>query len=113
MQKNQLKHRSKELRKNQTKQEELLWYHFRGRRFKGFKFRRQFIIQIYIVDFVCLNKRLIVEIDGSQHQENKGYDTKRDKILKDQGFKILRYWNNEIDFKLVDVLEDILRALEK
>ena len=82
-------------RRNPTDAEYKLWRQLRNR-YKDFKFRRQFSIDNkYIVDFVCLEKRLIIEIDGGHHNENN-HDKKRTDYLENKGFKLLRFWNNDI-----------------
>lgn len=86
----------KSLRKTQTKEESLLWYHLRNRHLDGLKFRRQHILQGYIVDFVCLEKKLIIELDDSQHAVQVDYDNERTQKLENEGFKILRFWNNDV-----------------
>ena len=91
--------KSRELRKNMTVQERKLWNIIRNRQFFGYRFRRQFPIGQYIVDFVCREKKIIIEIDGGQHNEinNIEYDKKRTEFLNSEGFKVIRFWNNEID----------------
>ena len=86
----------KNLRKNQTEAETRLWAILRSRRFCHIKFRRQRIIGSYIVDFVCLKHRLIVELDGSQHLVDQAYDTTRTYFLNSKGFKVLRFWNDQV-----------------
>ncbi len=76
-----------------TEPEEKLWFHLKSRNFGGYKFKRQVLIGSYIVDFVCIEKRLIIELDGGQHAERRGYDRKRDAFLKSKGFCGLRIWN--------------------
>jgi very-short-patch-repair endonuclease len=83
------------MRHEPTETERKLWHLLRDRRFSGFKFRRQVQIGRYIVDFLCLAKRLIVEADGGQHAENP-YDSERDAWLMAQGFRIRRFWNADI-----------------
>ena len=78
----------------------------------GHKFRRQFPIGNFIVDFVCLETQLIVEVDGGQHAEKEYGDAKRDAWLESQGFRVLRYWNNQLLNELNAVLMDIARALD-
>ena len=93
--------RAKELRHNQTEAEAFVWAQLRSRRFSGFKFRRQMPLRKYIVDFVCLDRRVIVELDGGQHNEDKqmAYDGRRDGWLRAEGFEILDsgtmtcFWN--------------------
>ncbi|EKE11924.1 MAG: hypothetical protein ACD_14C00071G0001 [uncultured bacterium] len=98
--------RTKNLRRNQTPQEVILWSRLRGNRFHGLKFRRQHSLGRYIVDFVCLDKKLIIELDGWQHKEEKQerYDTVRTEFLESCGFKVLRFWNNEINNNLDGVV---------
>lgn len=95
------------LRKGQTDAENLLWRHLRGKQLEGFKFRRQQFIGNYIVDFVCLEKSLILEIDGGQHAVRQDRDIDRDNWLMHEGFKILRFWNNEVLQNIEGVLEVI------
>ncbi len=87
---------AKQLRKDQTDVEKILWKHLRLKQINGFKFRRQQPIGVYIVDFVCFEIKLIIELDGSQHIEEKEKDAARDSWLKLQGFTVLRFWNNDI-----------------
>ena len=86
----------RELRKHLTETERASWKHLRLRQFKGYKFRRQQPIGKYIVDFACLEKRLIIEVDGGQHSEQTAYDLERDTWLESQGFSVLRFWNNQV-----------------
>ncbi|MDD4962614.1 MAG: endonuclease domain-containing protein [Gallionella sp.] len=102
---------AKTLRSHQTDAELQLWYHFRAHRFLDFKFKRQKPIGNYIVDFVCLEKKLIVELDGGQHGGQMQYDQVRDAWLRDQGYQVLRFWNNDVMQQLESVLEAILIAL--
>jgi very-short-patch-repair endonuclease len=101
---------ARELRKNATDCERLLWVHLRAHRLQGFKFKRQQPIGAYIVDFVCFETRCIVEADGGQHSEQIEYDARRDDWLKSQGFSVLRFWNNDILTNTEGVLETILSA---
>ncbi len=97
---------SRALRKSSTPQERILWSRLRNNRF-GVKFRRQAVIDdIYIVDFLCVEKNLVIEIDGSQHAENEA-DLGRTAYLEKRGFKVIRFWNNEINTKLHSCLEVI------
>jgi very-short-patch-repair endonuclease len=98
---------AKILRNKQTEAELKLWYHLRAHRFLGLKFKRQKPMGRYIVDFICLEKRLIIEIDGGQHAEQERYDQQRDVWLRSQGFTVLRFWNNEVMQQLESVLEQI------
>lgn len=86
---------AKRLRQRMTEVETRLWYHVRAKRFDGVKFRRQHPIEGYIVDFVCLKKRVVIELDGGQHCENV-HDAQRDAVLHSLGFTVLRFWNHEV-----------------
>ncbi|PPU40144.1 endonuclease domain-containing protein [Xanthomonas arboricola pv. populi] len=101
---------AKHLRREMTAAERALWYRLRDRRLLGFKFRRQFPIGPYIVDFVCLARALIVEIDGSQHLL-PGADATRDAFLHREGFQVLRFWNNAVLASGDDVCDMIARGL--
>ena len=107
-----LRDRAKQMRSKPTEAEHRLWQLLRAKRLAGYKFKRQLPIDDYIVDFACVQKRLIVEADGSQHLEN-GYDTDRDAYLRSQGFTVLRFWNNDIFTNEDGVLTSILTALER
>jgi very-short-patch-repair endonuclease len=91
-----MKSLARTLRHQSTDAERLLWKHVRGRRLAGYKFKRQVAIEPYIVDFVCLEAKLIVEADGGQHMEQVVHDVKRTEYLESLGYKVLRFWNNEI-----------------
>jgi very-short-patch-repair endonuclease len=95
-----------------TDAERKLWRGLRLRQIHGHKFRRQFPLGPYIVDFVCLEMRLIIEVDGGQHADEKYGDAQRDAWLTDQKFRVLRYWNNQVLNELDNVLADIARVLE-
>ena len=90
---------ARNLRKNSTPQEKLLWQIFRNHNFYGYEIRRQSPIGNYIVDFVCRDKKIIIEIDGGQHNELQNIlnDNIRTEYLKSKGYKVIRFWNNEID----------------
>ena len=102
---------AKALRRNLTEAEQRLWYHLRAHRFMGYKFKRQKPIGRYIVDFACLEHRLIIELDGGQHSEQVAYDQQRDAWLRNQGYTVLRFWNNDVMQQLESVLEQIRCAL--
>ena len=95
------------LRNNSTDVELQLWHHLRNRQLEGVKFRRQQPVETYIVDFVSFDKKLVIELDGSQHSENTECDTQRDACLRANGFVVLRFWNNDVSENLQGVLEDI------
>ncbi len=98
---------AKKHRKRSTDAERLLWNHLRAKQIEGFKFRRQQPIDNYVVDFVCFERRLIIELDGGQHAAEKDKDIERDNYLTKNGFKVLRFWNNEIFTNIEGVLEVI------
>ena len=100
------------LRQNTTDAEKHLWYFLRARRFNNYKFRRQHLIHPYVVDFICLSKKLIIECDGGQHLEQLEYDDKRCQFLISRGYKVLRFWNDTILKETPKVLGVILEALE-
>lgn len=84
------------LKNNQTNAEIRLWRYLKNRQFVGVKFRRQQILRDYIVDFVCFEKKLIIELDGGQHSEQVTYDNERSEILSKEGFKVVLFWNNDV-----------------
>lgn len=84
------------LRTSSTDVENLLWRQLRRKQFAGLKFRRQQPIDNYIVDFVCFDKRVVIEVDGGQHASERDKDAERDGYLIRSGFKVLRFWNNEV-----------------
>lgn len=106
---NKLINLAKTLRKRPTEAEKLLWKHLKLKQMKGLKFRRQQPIDNYIVDFVCLEKRIVIELDGGHHAEQTEMDTKRDLYLKKQGFVILRFWNNDVYQNIEGVLDIIIQ----
>ena len=101
---------ARDLRTNLTNAERILWYHLRSRRFQSFKFRRQHPIGVYIVDFVCILKKLVIELDGGQHAEQASQDKIRDSYLRGLSSRILRFWNYDIFTDLEGVMERIYRA---
>lgn len=105
---------ARKLRRRQTEAERSLWMGLRNRQLEGVKFRRQQPIGPYIVDFVSTEKRLIVEVDGGQHNEEgiEGKDEERTLWLKGQGYRVLRFWNNEVLSNIEGVLERIRENLK-
>ncbi|MBR1776410.1 endonuclease domain-containing protein [bacterium] len=103
----------KTLRKNQTLPEQLIWSVLRNRSFCNCKFRRQVQIGCYIVDFVCYEKMLVIELDGSEHLTDDAikYDKTRTEELNSRGFNVIRYFNNDVLNKTNLVLEDLYRIL--
>ena len=101
-------------RKNPTCAEKKIWVEvLRKKQLFGYKFLRQKPIGNYITDFYCSRLRLVIEIDGDQHAENKEYDEIRTRVLNSYGIKVLRYWNNEIMNTLEGVYEDLTREIRK
>ncbi len=96
---------SRKLRNNLTEAEKKLWYYLRNNNL-GEKFRRQQLIGTYYVDFICLKKYLIIEVDGGQHYDSAD-DKIRDNFFKKEGFTVLRFWNNEVLENIEEVLEKI------
>ncbi len=94
------------MRKQPTDAESKMWRLLRNRRLTSFKFRRQVPFQQYILDFVCFEQKIVVEIDGSQHADSER-DKKRDATLADHGFTVVRYWNNDVLQRPNAVLEDL------
>ena len=101
------------LRQNLTDVEFLLWQRLRNRQILNCKFRRQFPIAPYIVDFCCLDLKLIIELDGSQHFEQSQYDSERNSYLAKRGFKVIRFWNNEVMENIEGVLTKIYLVIEE
>jgi very-short-patch-repair endonuclease len=98
---------ARRLRKDSTPAEVILWKHLRSRRFDQFKFRRQRPVGPYVVDFICLGLELIIELDGESHLPKQGRDQARDAYLWEQGYRVLRFWNNQIYDELESVLDEI------
>ena len=101
--------KAKELRKSMTVAEEILWEHLRDNKLDGLKFRRQHPLDIFIADFYCHEKKLVIELDGGIHDslEQKEYDEGRTFELEEKGFKILRFRNEEVINNIEDVLSRI------
>jgi very-short-patch-repair endonuclease len=100
----------RDLRRNATDAERCLWQRLRACQVAGVKFRRQHAFEAYVLDFVSLERRLIVEVDGSQHQESE-HDRLRDQRLRSAGFRVLRFWNNQVLEEMDAVIEVIWHAL--
>ena len=98
---------AQELRCELTATEQLLWSRLRRRQVLGHKFRRQQVLGAFIVDFVCLEKKLIIELDGGQHSEGQDYDQRRTRWLERRGFRVLRFWDNQVFGELEAVLKCI------
>ena len=99
---NNLNLKARDLRKNMTPQERKLWNILRNRQFYGYRFRRQYPIERYIVDFICREKKIIIELDGGQHNQPNDiqYDAVRNAFLTAKGYQVVRFWNNDIDKNL-------------
>ena len=103
--------RARELRRRSTEAEKRLWAELRNRRLQGFQFRRQVWIGPFVVDFVCVDERLVVELDGSQHADRSDYDGRRSDVLAGEGYQVIRFWNNEVTENIAGVLDAIVAAL--
>ena len=101
---------ARHLRRNSTDPERVIWKHLRNRQLDGHKFRRQQPVGSYIVDFVCMEKRLVIEVDGGQHNESAS-DVERDKWIESEGFRVIRFWNTQVLGETEAVLSVIIEAL--
>ena len=101
---------ARRLRRDSTDAERRLWHRLRSRSMVGFKFVRQEPVGPYVVDFICREQRLIVELDGGQHADSKS-DLARDQWLADHGYRVLRFWNNDVMANIDGVLQTIATAL--
>ena len=102
---------ARQLRREMSDAERLLWKHLRAHRFAGEKFRRQEPIGPFIVDFVSHGSRLIIELDGGQHTTQVAYDEERSRWLNGRGYRVIRFWNNQVLTETQPVLESIALAL--
>ena len=102
---------AKRMRREPTEAEKLFWWEIRDRRLDGHKFKRQYLVGGYITDFVCIERMLIIELDGGQHSETTEYDTKRSAVLQSHGFRVLRVWNAEIFTNMEGVIDAVLSEL--
>ncbi|MFQ5985217.1 MAG: endonuclease domain-containing protein [Alphaproteobacteria bacterium] len=106
-------HYARRLRKNPTGAEHRLWARLRRRQLDGCQFRRQAPIGLYIVDFVCFSRRLVVELDGGQHARRLEADARRTSWLESEGFQVVRFWNNQVlenTEGVVEIIVEVLRA---
>ena len=101
------------LRNNLSDAEQALWHLLRGRQISALKFRRQHPFGDYILDFVCLENKLVIEVDGGQHGQQAGYDENRTQKLQAAGFRVLRFWNNEVLNEIESVREKIGLVVEE
>jgi very-short-patch-repair endonuclease len=104
---------ARRLRRHQTDAERILWFHLRGRRVAGWKFKRQVPIDRFIADFVCADAMLVVELDGGQHAVRTRQDEERTRTLEAMGYLVLRFWNNDVMSNLDGVLIEILNTLNQ
>ena len=103
--------RGRRLRVESTNEERKLRRQLRAKRFAGFKFRRQHRIGPYFSDFCCIERRLVIEVDGGQHAEQEDRDAARTAYLEEQGYRVVRFWNEQINAQMDEVLEAIYAAL--
>lgn len=104
---------ARKLRKESTPAERLLWKHLRNRQLNGWKFRRQFPLGDYIADFICLEQKLIIEVDGGQHATQIAADINRTEFFEGKKFTVLRFWNNEVLQNISGVVKAIEMAVGK
>ncbi|MHB8174305.1 MAG: endonuclease domain-containing protein [Nitrospirota bacterium] len=109
--KNILSQAAKELRHNLTEEEKILWERLRNRQLNGYKFRRQESVGRFVADFICYERKILIEVDGSQHMEQKVRDKERGLWFKNQGYEILRFWNYEVREDIEIVLGKIRQSL--
>ncbi len=102
---------ARELRRNQTDAEKHLWLRLRNRQLEGFKFRRQMPIGRYVVDFICPDKNLVIELDGGHHADQVSADKERSRELGNRGYHVIRFWNNDVLSNTEGVLEIIRETL--
>ena len=103
---------ARKLRQTSTVPEVKLWQYLRDRRFMALKFRRQYPIGPYVVDFVCLSHKLVIELDGGQHADQVAYDNKRTEYLEHFGFRVLRFWNTDVFLRFEEMLEQMRLCIE-
>ncbi|MDQ3020909.1 MAG: DUF559 domain-containing protein [Bacteroidota bacterium] len=113
--KSKYKQRRKDLRNNPTKTEKLLWDILKGKKLEGYKFRRQYGVGRYVIDFYCVKKKLALEIDGDVHdnEESKVYDKEREEFISNFGIGTLRIKNEKVERNIEEVVEMILKELKK
>ena len=112
---NNLKQNARNLRKHMTSQELKFWAIVKNRQFHNLRFLRQYTIGNYIVDFICRSRKIIIEIDGGQHNQEKdiAYDNNRTAYLESKGYKVYRFWNNDIDNNIEGVYQKLLEIFEQ
>ncbi|HEY3304404.1 MAG TPA: endonuclease domain-containing protein [Candidatus Binatia bacterium] len=107
-----LRERARRLRRDQTEAERRLWTRLRARQLCGVKFRRQYPIGSFIVDFCCFEHRLVIELDGGQHARQTAADQRRSAVLVSFGYRVLRFWDNEVMEDIDAVLQQIMQAVD-
>ncbi|MXY79836.1 MAG: endonuclease domain-containing protein [Chloroflexi bacterium] len=105
--------RARQLRRDATDAEQRLWSVLRDRQLAGDKFRRQTPIGPYIADFLCMQRRLVIELDGGQHQQRADSDRERTRFLESRGYRVLRFWNNDVFDDLESVVDAIRLELQR
>lgn len=105
----QIHKNARALRSEATDAERKLWQHLRARQLHGFKFRRQLPIAGYIADFACVEARLVIELDGGQHLAQQDYDLERTRKLGINGYRVLRFWNDDVLLRTEAVLDEVCR----
>ena len=105
---------ARKLRRNSTEEERILWNLLRNRQFYNLKFKRQFPIGEYIVDFVCEEKKLVIELDGGQHNEKENIikDNARTNYIETKGYRVIRFWNNDIKENILGVYETLKKEFK-
>ena len=104
---------ARRLHRDQTDAERVLWFRLRDRRLAGWKFKRQVPIDRFVVDFCCADAKLIVELDGGQHDQDRERDANRTNVLEAMGYLVLRFWNHDVIRNTEGVLEDILNTINQ
>jgi very-short-patch-repair endonuclease len=104
---------ARRLRRDQTDAERRLWFQLLDRRLGGWKFKRQVPIGRFVVDFLCVERKLIIELDGGQHDSDRERDSERTRVLEAAGYLVLRFWNNDVMGNMNGVLQMILDTLEQ
>ena len=104
---------ARELRRRMTPEETILWEELRSRRFRKFKFRRQVAVGRFIADFLCLSLHLIIEIDGGIHDDQQGHDKGREEFLRERGFSVIRFRNEEVQGNLPGLLSRLEKEIFK
>ena len=105
--------RSRRLRRTSTDAELRLWYHLRDRRLNGHKFRRQHPIGHHFADFACVDRHIVVELDGGQHAQSRRFDDQRTQRLAELGWRVVRFWDDDVLLRADQVLEALLGELKK